>query len=68
MSAAPGTHAVDTSDIVSVEGVTRYWHGAAPAFDRALDPEIAGLGRPAEEIRAWSCTSARLVPVLLSTG
>jgi len=48
-------------DVVSVDGVTRYWHGAAPAFDRALDPDAAGLGRSAEEVRAWELHFRRVI-------
>lgn len=63
MGIAPGTRPADDpdEDIVTVENVTRYWHGAAPAFDRELDPDAAGLGRSAEEIRAWELHFRRVL-------
>lgn len=60
---APGTGPGDApgEGIVSVQSVTRYWHGAAPAFDRALDPDAAGFGRSAEQIRAWELHFRRVI-------
>lgn len=63
MSLAPGACPAGNpaDDVVSVENVTRYWHGAAPAFDRGLDPDAPGLGRSAEEIRAWELHLRRVI-------
>ncbi len=61
MNAGRETQDFDTPDVVSVESVTHYWHGAAAAFGRALDPETAGLGRSAEEVRAWELHFRRII-------